>query len=268
MPSEETLMKPFSLQNLFSETISAPGGVEMSVLGDQQGEPNWEGSPKSISGRMEIYSQAHCFLQQKVMEETFPAGKRAVNNKWGESAFRGLVTDYLDHFPLRSPNLRDVGKNLSKYLNIDPMRKGIPWLIDLTRAEWASWESFFAPDVESSKSLAEIGPDNILQLDASLRPVVFDYDVTTLWTCRYESEEKWVSESSAPSLQRTFGVWSRALDGEVHQESLTEDAFSLLNALMKGKSLRVACEAASCVDTIEGLVAEWVNRGWVLGVSG
>ena len=66
----------------------------------------------SASQQIQIYQNAYYERIVAAMMQDFPT----ITAFLGESAFAGLVCDYINHYPSQHFNLRYIGKNLSDFI--------------------------------------------------------------------------------------------------------------------------------------------------------
>ena len=94
------------------------------------------------SGHMTIYQNGYYARIIEAMKQDFPV----LCEHLGESAFAGLITDYVAHYPSKHYNLRTVGKYLSEF--IISCNSQFEFYADMARLEWL----ICCDDVEAIKS--------------------------------------------------------------------------------------------------------------------
>jgi Putative DNA-binding domain len=120
------------------------------------------------STRLGVYAHAYYARLIECLGEVFPMLKKFL----GDEVFDGFAFEYLQEFPSRSYTLHHLGRHFPEYLEksrpvaereagVAPVEAGPDWpelLIDLARLEWAIYEVFDGPGMESRHAVAADAP--------------------------------------------------------------------------------------------------------------
>ena len=178
--------------------------------------------------RLEVYNQQYWYRLLESLAEDFPRLKKAL----GERAFRRLCEDYLEAHPSSSYTLRNLGRRLPDFLRARPR------LGDIARFEWALIEAYDAaelppPDPKRLRPASRIRLQPHLGLLALTRP-----------------------------RKRFLAVYRR--QGQAHYRPLEPEAYALLQALGKGRTLAAACVSVKGLDpaVVGPWFRTWASLGW------
>ncbi|CAN5559981.1 hypothetical protein BH09VER1_BH09VER1_38670 [soil metagenome] len=238
--------------------------------------------------RLEIYNRQYWFRLLDCLYEDYP-GLRAV---LGDKRFAELATAYLEKYPSTSPALRDLGRQLEKFLTEEPgwagQHQGIA--LDTVRVEWAQVVAFDAASRRAStlKRLAGIPPDRIfLRLQPYITLLALRYPVDNLVIRLLRQDGKMRSEASnavesnhRPRQRSRAGAIKKApgwllihrLDNAVYFKRITRPQYEILAALNRGASLAAAFatledlpEAAELSPTeVQGWFQSWASLGFLV----
>ncbi len=133
--------------------------------------------------RLDIYANMYFYRLRDCLAEDFPC----VSAVLGGARFHNLVTDYLLAHPSSTWTLRRLGERLPAFLAGHAAGKGMPFLGDLARLEWARIEAFDAPDARPLEradlaAMQEAGvASRRLGLVPSARILDLDWSIAPLW---------------------------------------------------------------------------------------
>ena len=221
--------------------------------------------------QLDIYREQFFLRHRDVLREDFASLERLL----GQDAFDALGSAYLQAFPPSSFTLRDLGKELPRFV-----REREPWsrdglLSDLARVEWAFVEAFDAADVAAldAADVAAIAEDAWPS-----KRILFAPSVQRLALAHAAHDLRLaVRSGDAPpgALARPAPApcWVLVFRGPASLQCLEVEAssFALLDALANGSPLGEACErvALSSGDTeaaFEEKVGAWFQQWTALGL--
>ena len=235
--------------------------------------------------RLEIYNRQYWFRLYTSFEEDYP-GLQAI---LGRAKFDALMRAYLTDCPSESWTLRNLGSRLEAWLEKHPEHLGShrKLALDMVRLEWAHIEAFDSEDRPrlSAKKLANLSEDSILHLQPHLRVLALSYPVDDLLLqVRTENGSSASSANNASTSRKRRHVRQVAamkpkpihLAIHRHQNSvwykeLSREEYGLLTALLAGKTLGEAIEAALADSTLaeeqrpaflQEAFANWSMLGW------
>lgn len=229
--------------------------------------------------RLEIYNKQYWFRLIDNLYEDFP-GLLAI---LGQERFSVLTRAYLAQYPSRSFTLRNLGRNMPKFLADEP-KWGHPYenmAQDMARFEWAQVVAFDGAEEPSVKIDDLLGKDpNKLKLGLqpflSVLDLAYPLDVFSLALKKnaYRAEasnamDEHVHTASAkqirrPRVSKTFVAVHRR-NNDLYYLRLEPAAFRLLGSLGAGKTLTQACQAAApqaSARQIQKWFANWAALGW------
>jgi len=250
------------VQRWMMAVISHPDGIEAGA--DAEEAQRWieagAGNLESVvtrsrqlsaSERLAIYGNAYYARLLECLGEVYPVLKRTL----GEEVFDGFAFGYLQDYPSRSYTLNHLGGRFPDYLRETRPGHGeegdtdwADFLIDLARLEWALYDVFDGPGLESQP---EMEPPDFQSMDPSawlelifrtapcLRLLKFDYPVNGHYSQVRSSEDELNLEF--PERRQHFVAISRRAF-IVRRYPLSEAQFVLLGALSEGATLGDALE--------------------------
>ena len=244
-------------QRLFWEAITQPGFARKAEL------PGCflETSALPAEARVGIYAEMVLFRQVDALREDFPQ----LAQQLGQHAFFHLAQDYVRAHPSESPDLGQLGRNLSLFL------EGRPGLAELARLEWARAGLFYAPPAPplGPSALSALTPEEFasarLQFVPALQLLELSYDVPTAWLFLREGASEVPIEPG-----RTFvAVWRKGF--EVHHAALLPDEAQALQLALASSTLGEVCGAfverkdpvAAAFETL----ASWLADEWLCGLQ-
>ena len=229
--------------------------------------------------RLEIYTRSYWFRILDCFQDDFP-GLHAV---LGPRAFMKLAEAYLAKYPSASFTLRNLGSRLEKFLREEPEYAGKKYdlVMDIVRFEWAQVIAF---DNEAKKplhvdELLGADPSKLqLGLQPHLSVLALDFPVDDFMLAIKKNEalrsEASNAKTSAPKAARaskvplprrkkTFVAIHRH-DNSLYYKPLTLEAFTLLTALRKGRTVEDACfsalKNASPVTDWSAQIKNWFSK--------
>ena len=141
--------------------------------------------------RLAIYRNTFAEKATTALRLSYPAVCRLV----GAEFFEGAARLYLEKEPPGRADLDAYGEGLGDFLAGFPPARGLPYLGDVARLEWAVARAHHAPDVEpiDVEALAAIAPEERHRLAFRPHPAVgllaADYPVDAIWRAVLAQDE-------------------------------------------------------------------------------
>jgi hypothetical protein len=234
--------------------------------------------------RLEIYNRQYWFRLKDCFYEDYP-GLRAI---LGNRRFERLACAYLERHPSQSFTLRNLGRQLVKFLEAEP-RWIAPYrnlAMDMARLEWAHVEAF---DNEAKPSLKT---DDLLVMDpARLRLKLQPY--VTLLKLRHEVDDYLIQIKHGAGLRgeasnareqhrkhsrtrlaqqlkpRTLYLAVHRHEDSVYYKRLESGQFHLLSALQSNATLEQAFIKLAELEPVNvdlgGQIKQWFQNWASLG---
>jgi hypothetical protein len=233
--------------------------------------------------RLEIYNRQYWFRLLDCLYEDYP-GLRAI---LGTARFHRLSIAYLSRYPSKSPNLRDLGSRLVRFMEEEPVwtRPHRQLALDMARLEWAQVVAFDGETKRAAtlKKLAGIPPDKIhLRLQPYITLLDFSYPVDDVMIRLLRRDAKLRGEASnavealshpvkrsiAARIKRKKGwLLVHRQENAVYFKKLTRPQHAILHALDHGASLAAAFSVLAGMSGAGKLtgqeVQEWF-RTWAV----
>ena len=193
------------------------------------------------SRRFDLYRNNMMASLIEAMEATFPAVRRLV----GSDFFKAAAKTYIRREPPRSPVLLTYGETFGSFLDDFAPAKGVPYLGDVARLEWARLDAYHAADVEPLPiaRLAAVHESELestkLRLHPSLRLLRSRFPLASLWAA---------SNGTAPSAEvnmqcgEAVAVLRPALAVDVRL--LPPGGYEFISQLAAGETLGEAADRA------------------------
>lgn len=258
-------------------------GRSMKAVATEFIKPN---SRVTAFERLEIYNRQYWFRVQDCLFDDYP-GLRAI---LGERKFSRLAVRYLELFPSSSFTLRNLGRNLEKFIRDEPRftKPRYSQCLDMARLEWAHVEAFDerAESPVTADDLLGRDPSEIrLHLQPHLQLLELNYPVDDLLLSLKEDRGLRGDASNAlgQARSRTRAKVIRLLrskrvflavhryENSVYYKRLEPVQYELLKAIESGKSLAAACTRVfGSVDqsdhvnpqSIQTWFKDWSALGW------
>jgi hypothetical protein len=238
----------------------------MKSLGEQQREFFREilGDASSSDVRLALYRRNVAANLHDALAATYPVVRRLV----GDAFFREAAAQFARAHPSRSGDLHRYGAELGGFLEAYPHARGLPYLPDVARLEWACAEAFHAADPRGFDfaALAAVSEGARGAVRLTLQPAArlmrSAHPIAAIWNANQPGED------GTPS--RTAGE-DRVL---VHREgfvvrtrSLAPADWDFLAAIARGATLgEMAADGALAAD-LERRLVEWTAAGVIDGFS-
>lgn len=223
-------------------------GMRLAVLGHDRSEivAAILGDGLDPTQRLAIHRNNVRITLTEALKATFATVCRLVDERFLAYAAAEFIKDH----PPQAPCLFEYGAEFPAFLDgFEPCR-GVPYIGDVARLEWAINEALHAVDLPPlpAEAFSEIPvasyPDLVLGLDPSLRLVRSDWPVGAIWLAHQgEGEPKPVALDAGGAT-----LLIRRRGDRIDLEELGEGAFAFIAALLWGRRLSVAAEAGLAAD--------------------
>jgi hypothetical protein len=214
--------------------------------------------------RLQIHRN-HVFVS---LGDTLASIFSAVEAIVGDAFFKAAAHHFISAQPPTEPTLYAYGADFAQFLADFEPAKGLPYLPDLARLEWALHESFHAPDQETltHAALAEIPQDALfsqpMALHQSARLLYSDWPVDAVWyACQPGAETDLSTINLDGGGVQLFAVRQK---GDVRLWSVSLGEWQWLLALAAGVGLGEASGIAVAADPSFDLataLGEHLDRG-------
>lgn len=224
----------------------------------------------SPAEQVDVYRRQYWMRHDECLRDDFPSLCWLL----GEELWDALLEDYLAAHPPHTPSLRDLGLELPAFIETWPglPRHAASACIDAARYELAFIEVFDGrdpPPLDPAR-IASLTPADWERATFTLSPLVkrlrLRFPVHALRAS--------LREGAAPSDVSSFlaqgeAEWLVALFRKelvVHYEQLSRDAFAMLDALARGRTLLSACagvaegKSEAEAQALAGSLGEWFRR--------
>jgi len=211
------------------------------------------------SRRFDVHRNNRMVSLIEALESTFPAVRRLV----GADFFKAAARTYIRLMPPRSPVLLLYGETFGDFLDTFEPARGVPYLGDVARLEWARLSAYHAAHAEplGIGCLAEVPEASLRDLRFTLHPSLrllrSRFPVASLWavtSCGAPAGEVEMSRGEEIAVLRPMlSVELRVLPPGGHAFMAALAAGATL-----GEAAEAALEAAADVDLathLQGLFA-------------
>ena len=253
-------------QTLFWQLITAPPGAEAGAAELRaRGALESDGLDFFVRGderlgaaaRLDVYANMYFYRLRDCLAEDFPKLSAHV----GSDHFHNLVTDYLLRYPSRHPSLRELGRELPRFLASHSIGDLFPAALDLAALEWARVEVFDEVDVEALDVGDLLDCDEaVLRGIPALRVLPVDPRALHIWR-----------DGSSSAAEGAEPVWVLVFrrDLEVHHRSIDADEADCLRQLAGpgvglaelGERIAAGRSEAEAAERLAELLGHWAaNR--------
>lgn len=223
-------------------------GVRLAVLGHRRPEIVTAilGEEAEAEARLSIHRHNFLISLTEALKANFPVVCRVVDERF----FAFAADTFIRAHPPTAPCLAEYGASFPDFLRAFEPARGLPYLGDLARLEWAVVEAKTAPDAEpiDANTLRHVAitdyPNLSLRLDPSMHLLRTLWAVQKIWAA-HQGEEQ-------PSLIDLGSEGARLIvrrRGEgVEVEAVDPATFAFVAALRSGRPLIKAGAAALAAD--------------------
>ena len=212
---------------------------------DASGDAGLAQAPFAVAARLRVYRH-HFFLSlTEALAAVYPVVSRIVD----EHFFVWLAHEFLRANPPRDPRLSQYGGSFALFIERFAACKGLPYLVDVARLEWALHESLHAPDEAPLMpgALRSLGDPRSLRLPflQSVRYLDSPWPVARIWTWHRVQ-----SEGVSPLVleRRPTHLEIRRMADAVGFREIDPASYSLRSTLAGGGTLSDAASAANWID--------------------
>ena len=224
---------------------------------------------------LKVYDHAYAARLVEVLEEDYPA----LHTLLGDEQFAEAAGGYVAAHRSTHRSVRWFGAGLAGWLKETAPWSDLPVLADMAGFEWALGLAFDAPDAAAlgMEALAAVPPDIwpmlTFEFHPSLNTCVLGHDVAPF----QQAVAKEAEPDAAPGeLAEPVTVAAWRDDGEtiVRFRDLAVDEAACLARLRASGDFQAMCEAAAEAGHADGaamraagLLAHWVQAGWIVGLD-
>lgn len=227
-------MRLSDIQKNFKNKITAPEkeNQEFSEL--------FEAGDISLEDRFSVYQNNVLKSLADVIVATYPL----IEILTGKDFLRGMARDFIKNNLPEKGNINDYGGGFADFIKDFEVAKGLPYLSDIARMEWAVNEVYYAPDDTAidMKKLQGVAEKDFERLSFSLRKscrfITSDYPL-------YEIRDFCLEESRVGHLNIDSGasnllIFRPELDVEIFE--ITDNELHFLQNIAKGQKIEHAIE--------------------------
>lgn len=260
-------MKLTELQALFSEAMFADDGQGAATV--RLASQIRNGDKLSAARQIEIYRNSTLAGLQNALSEIFPVCQRLV----GEQFFYALTRHYVRHYPSRSPDLGDYGKDFPAFAaDFEPLAS-LPYFSDVARLEWSWHRVFHAVQSKSFdfQALAQVPEERqgqiVFALPMASALLESAYPVHRIWQVNQPEfdGDLWVDlDAGGVRLM----IWREENDMRI--DSVDEPSWRVLNEVQASRSIAAMCaHLAQCSPAVDvsRILPGLVQRGWIASFS-
>lgn len=198
----------------------------------------------------------------------YPVVQRLV----GEGFFGYAADRYIRTHPPRSGNLHDFGEAFAGFLSAFEPARGLAYLPDVARLEWAWHQSFHAADSDplAVERIAQVPeseqPALRFRLHPSARLLTSPFPILRIWEV---NQDGYTGEQRVDLGGGGVQLLVCRPDLHVEIEALASGDYALLAALAAGTRLGAACEQAIAVEPEMDLgraLRHFVARGAIVDI--
>jgi len=240
-------MKLKSLQNEIFRAIE--------IDGSSKGIQSVVSTPTlNAQDRLKTYQRSAYLKPYTCMEDDFQVTKIFL----GDDFFDELVKEFLLHNPPDTHFINECGRKFPDFLKERMAVPEYPFIFDLAMMEWLRVESFFNfYDFRKSSEQKNEESEHVIHPNPSVIQFSSDWPIHEIW-------DKEVTRD--PSATMAF-IWTTE-DRKVHCEAWTKEETTVLQVLLKSRSLEVAvAELTPLIDseilraTFTNLSPQWMGAG-------
>lgn len=197
------------------------------------------------AGALAIYRNHVRISLTAALRTTFPVVCKLVDERF----FAFAAHAYIQAQPPSAPCLAEYGSGFPDFLAGFAPCRGLPYLADVARLEWALNLAQIAPHASTldRAALAALAPETlpcvVFAFAPSIRLLASSYAIDRIWFANQEPVQPGVVELGGGARLQVY----RAIDGAAF-ESLEPAEFLFRQALLRGLRLGDAAEVAMAAD--------------------
>lgn len=215
-------------------------------------------SGKPLAGAIEVYRANAAASHREALAAAYPVVHRLV----GEEFFTALAARFARAHPSRSGDLHRFGAELAQFLASDPHARGLDYLADVARLEWALALAFHAADPRRVDwgRLADVGEEERDRIRFRLQPaahlVASAHPIVAIWEANQPQRDG--TPERASGADRAL-VYRDEFAARVRALSALEWKF--LTAVAEGNSLEAIASDAELAPQLENQLVQWTRAG-------
>jgi hypothetical protein len=224
------------------------------LAGDERGvAPAVADDGLSAAARLAVYRHHVLASLTAALEATFPVVCRLVDRRF----FDWLAAEYVRERPPVGPCLFEYGADLADFIGAFEASRGLPYLADVARLEWAMNAALHAPEAVPLEpdALGALAPSEVarltLRLDSSVTLLSSRWPVDAIWRANQPGADG-VAALDAGGVRLEV----RRVGEDVVYRALAPAVFAFRTALAAGRALEDAVEQALDADPAFDLAGE------------
>jgi hypothetical protein len=247
--------------------------LQRTFLAALRGEGDGELAPHLIAGShvqacLCVYRDGMGAAWHDELADTYPVVRRLV----GPDFFREMAGRYGRSHPSTSGDLHGYGDRLAEFLEGYPFARGLPYLPDVARLEWACHECFHAADGRALDvaALARVPQASQGGLRLGLRPWVrlaaSPHPLLALWEANQPGRD-----GAPDELRGAERILVARADFVVRPSPIGEGQWVFLEALAQGQTLQQAVtrlRRRGLHETFGELLMACASAGLLAGPTG
>ncbi len=207
------------------------------------------------------------------LTEAVGAGYPVVRQLVGKDFFDAMARVYVDANRPRSPVMLEYGDTFADFIAEFEPARGLPFLADVARVEWAWARAYHAQDAEPADIalLQTIAPETLattgLVLHPSLQVIASKWPVASIWHCHQTDDDPAAAMSELSPVAEYAIIVRPRMDVDVRL--IDAATAQVVSALGQGCSLGAAAEplmAAGEAD-LGAMLQLLFGAGCVVGLS-
>ncbi len=213
--------------------------------------------------RFSVYRDGASAALICALGEIYPVCRRLV----GPQFFDAMAARFVRRTHSVSPDLGDYGAALAEFISGFEPARGLAYLADEARLEWAWHSAFNGPnvgtlDVAALAARSAAGEEDIVfELPANCTLLGSDYPIQKIWRVN-QPEYPGDSRVDLASGCARLMIWRPAEEVEV--VDLSSQHWALLSAIREQQTVGRICESLAELD-IPSHLSEFTRRGWLAG---
>jgi len=221
------------------------------------------------AARLQIYQNHVRITLTDALKAVYPAVCCLVDERF----FAYACSAYIREQPPEGPCLFEYGESFPEFLERFPPCRGLPWLKDVARFEWAVNAVLHADDAPplDLRALAAVAPEDhprlVLRFQPACRLLASRFPVDRIWRANRSGAEPETVDLDEGEVMLEV----RRLDDDVLYSRLDRGSFVFRYALRAGGTLERASAAALRIDdrfhlagALGALLGEGVLTGFTL----
>ena len=225
-----------------------------------------EGGSLSAQARLNIYHNTFAATLTTALRLNFPAVHALV----GAGYFEYIAGRFIRQAPPASAYLNDYGHTFPAFLESEETAKGVPYLADVARLEWAVSRSLLAADADNLdlQKLAAVPQENQEQVVFHLKPSIVvaesSYPVDAIWQAVLSKDD-----DAMATIDLSAGGVKLLIERPYEDVEMTRcemDEWRFANALLNKRSIGELSNDLSS-EKASSLLSDYLVRGRITAFS-